>query len=320
VHVLMHVSCAGLNRTRLVSLFADARDNGIHSILAIRGGAPPVKNAELVRSLDIVRVAKEEFGDTFKIGVGAYPEGLWVVGDLVEGETVEENCARHIEYLREKVEAGADFAITQAFFDAKVFIDFVRECRAAGIPDSFPIVPGIMPIQSVESLMTLSKHINVTVPRSIVDQLEAVRQDKTAVLQKGVEIIGDLCEEVLKSGLARSLHFYTFNLEFAVRKIVEDRLRISSKQILPWKPSAHPKRMEEDVRPIFWANRPKSYLRRTEDWDQYPRGRWEGLVSGSEAFARLPDEDLFSRDTFFERNDIKRKAWGEAPQMRERNL
>jgi len=312
VHVLMHISCSGLARARLVSLLADARENGVHSILAIRGDTSPAKHAELTRSVEIVRIAREEFGDTFKIGVGAYPEGLWT-GDPVEGETLEQNRARHIQYLLEKVEAGADFAITQAFFDAKVFIDFVTDCRAAGIPDSFPIVPGVMPVQSLESLVKLSKHINANIPQRIMDQLEAVKADKTAVLQKGIEIVGNLCEEVLKSGMARSIHFYTFNLEFAVRKIVEDQLKISSKQILPWKPSAHPKRMEEDVRPIFWANRPKSYLRRTEDWDQFPCGRWEGLVSGSESFARLPDEDLFSRDTFFQRNDIKRKAWGEAP-------
>lgn len=314
VDVMMHVTCAGLSRADMIDFLSRALEAGITNVLALRGdeaGRQGSDNDEFPHAIDLVRAIREEFGDAFTVAVGCYPEGL---GPLRPGETMQENRARHIEYLREKVDAGANFAISQACFDAAAFISFIQECRAAGISHGIPIIPGILPIHSYKSVKALVADLGISFPVHMEDALTPIKDDAGSVLQTGIELVGSLCTELLNSDLVHGLHFYTFNLEYAVRQLVANHLAIGTKQVLPWRQSADPKRMEEDVRPIFWANRPKSYLMRTEDWAQFPSGRW-GNNSSCENFATLSEtEDLFSRDTFFQRQDIMRKAWGEAPQ------
>ncbi|GBG32729.1 Methylenetetrahydrofolate reductase 1 [Hondaea fermentalgiana] len=314
VDVMMHVTSAGLARADLVDLLQRALEAGITNVLAL-GGDPAGKtlrpSGDFAHALDMVRAIREDFGDAFTIAVGCYPEGL---GPLSSNESWTENRARHIGYLKEKVLAGADFAITQAVFDASLFVNFVRDCHQAGVSADFPILPGIMPIHNYKGLKSIVSDLNVSLPETFESALAPIQNDTGAVMSKGIELIGDLCAELLSSDVTAGLHFYTFNLEYAVRQLVEKRLALDAKQVLPWRQSANPRRLEEDVRPIFWANRPKSYLMRTEGWDQFPSGRW-GSGQPGENFAMLPDsEPMFSRETFFQRQDIMRKAWGEAPQ------
>ncbi|CAK9102743.1 Methylenetetrahydrofolate reductase [Durusdinium trenchii] len=320
VDVMMHLTCVGMTKEDVVSLLTRAKQAGIRNVLALRGDLPQPqggdapfvpKEGELTRALDLVRIIRSEFGSYFTVAVAGYPEGLGLDQDADE-ETRTANRDEHIQILKQKVDAGADLCITQAFFDAEVFKSFVRASRAAGIRPSTPIIPGILPIHSFNSIMSLTKHLGVSLPEKVRTRLLELKGDRKAISEFGIALAGEMSLDLLNSGSAHGLHFYTFNLEHAVRQVLEEKLKVTQQSVLPWRPSADPKRLDEDVRPIFWANRPKSYLLRTERWEQFPSGRW-GDLAGTDLLRSLQEsDDVVVRDSLFDRSDIKRKAWGEA--------
>lgn len=138
--VLMHLTCTYMTRDKVKESLDKARELGIRNLLALRGD-PPRGATDWVATpngfnyaVDLVRFIKEEYGDFFCIGVAGYPEVH------LEATSREDD----IRYLKEKVDAGADFVITQLFFDNQIFYDWVRDCRLAGI--TCELLPGIMPI------------------------------------------------------------------------------------------------------------------------------------------------------------------------------
>ncbi|CAI8035612.1 Methylenetetrahydrofolate reductase [Geodia barretti] len=193
------------------------------------------------------------------------------------------DCANYdedIQHLKEKVDAGADFIITQLFFEASTFIKFYHDCRRIGI--TVPIMPGILPIQGYRSLHNLTKLSKLEVPRNIMDAILPIKDDDAAIQKFGISFAVNMCKELLNSGLVNGLHFYTLNREVATISILtelgmwcDDPLSLKT---LPWKAPASHKRCTEDVRPIFWAQRPKSYIHRTKEWDDFPNGRMKNPV------------------------------------------
>lgn len=229
-------------------------------------------------------------------------------------------------YLKQKIDAGADFIVTQLFFDVPKFLDWVREVRRYGVGIEVPIVPGLMPIQTYAGFRKNVVDAGLSVPQWILDGLEAVKEDEVAVRQFGVEVGVKMVKELVESGLVAGVHFYTFNLERSTRLILEGAGLVpcsssSSSQQQPSSadgsssvaststtpppptpsPSSSPKqttlsvirkdkpwrtlflphsRRQEYQRPIFWANRPKSYISRTETWHQYPTtaNQWQCSV------------------------------------------
>ncbi|MGD8817400.1 MAG: methylenetetrahydrofolate reductase, partial [Acidobacteriota bacterium] len=138
------------------------------------------------------------------------------------------------------------------------------------------------------------------------------RQDDLAVRRYGVNLCVEMCERLRELG-APGFHFYTLNLQSPVMRILEG-LELAEgtagERQLPWRPSTYPSRREEDVRPIFWSNRPKSYLARTMDWDEFPNGRWGDRRSPS--FGTLHDYYILRRGIGLEEQEQKRrKAYGE---------
>jgi len=229
-------------------------------------------------AVDLVRLIREEHGDYFGICVAGYPEGH------VEAQAYKADLG----FLKAKVDAGADLVISQLFYDADVFLRFVDDCRAVGI--ECPIIPGIMPIQSYSTFTQVTRFCR-TVPDAVVAALEPIQNDDEAVKEYGVSLLRDICQELLDNGVP-GLHFYTMNLERAVTRIL-DELGVIPERVdrpLPWRSSANVRRTREDVRPIFWANRPKSYLARTMEWDEFPNGRWGD--ARSPAFGGLTDYHL----------------------------
>uniref|UniRef100_A0A8C4Q542 Methylenetetrahydrofolate reductase (NAD(P)H) n=1 Tax=Eptatretus burgeri TaxID=7764 RepID=A0A8C4Q542_EPTBU len=229
---------------------------------------------------DLVRHIRTEFGDYFDIGVAGYPCGH------PEAKSYEED----VMYLKEKVDAGADFVITQLFFSASSFLKFLTDCRRVGI--TVPIIPGIFPIQSYDSLRQLSRLSGLAVPEELHLAVERVKDDDAAIRNLGVDLAVSLCLELLTAGVS-SLHFYTLNREFATETILR-RLGLwqqEPRRMLPWAISADARRHAEEVRPIFWATRPKSYVHRTQAWDEFPNGRWGNCASP--AFGELKDYYLF---------------------------
>lgn len=155
--------------------------------------------------------------------------------------------------------------------------------------------------------MKLSK---LEVPQEIKEVIEPIKDNDAAIRNYGVELAVSMCRELLDSGMVSGLHFYTLNREVATTEILK-RLGIwkeDPRRPLPWAVSAHPKRRVEDVRPIFWASRPKSYIHRTQEWDDFPNGRWGN--SSSPAFGELKDYYLFYLKSKSPREELL-KMWGE---------
>jgi methylenetetrahydrofolate reductase (NADPH) len=212
-----------------------------------------------------------------------------------------------LKFLKDKCDAGADFIVTQLFYDVELYLVWVEKCRALGI--KIPIIPGIMPIQNYNGFKRMTGFCKTAVPRAIEEALELIKNDDAQVKNYGIELGISMCRRLLAAGTP-GLHFYTLNLERSVQQILEGLGYVTPKQIgrLPWKQSQIARRQKEDVRPIFWANRPKTYLERTGHWDDFPNGRWGPRESP--AFGDLADHHLlgFRVGTEAER----RKLWGES--------
>lgn len=150
------------------------------------------------------------------------------------------------------------------------------------------------------------------VPQWIVDAIEPIKDDDEAIRKYGVQLGIEMARELLACDDVPGLHFYTLNREVATKEILtaldlwcQDP---AASRPLPWKLSANKKRLCEDVRPIFWASRPKSYMYRTSDWDEFPNGRWGN--SSSPSFGDLTDHHLFYLRSRTKKGDLL-KMWGQ---------
>ncbi|XP_060040240.1 methylenetetrahydrofolate reductase (NADPH) isoform X3 [Erinaceus europaeus] len=302
LETVLHMTCCQQSRETITGHLHKAKQLGLKNILALRGDplGDQWEEAEggFNYAVDLVKHIRSEFGDYFDICVAGYPKGHPDAGSLEED----------LRHLREKVSAGADFVISQLFFEADTFFHFLKACSEIGI--TCPILPGIFPIQGYHSLRQLVKLSKLEVPQKIKDVIEPIKDNDAAIRNYGVELAVSLCRELLASGLVPGLHFYTLNREVATTEVLK-RLGMwneDPRRPLPWAVSAHPKRREEDVRPIFWASRPKSYIYRTQEWDDFPNGRWGN--SSSPAFGELRDYYLFYLKSKSPREELL-KMWGE---------
>eukprot|EP00118_Oscarella_pearsei_P005553 m.25641 g.25641 ORF g.25641 m.25641 type:complete len:662 (+) comp28853_c0_seq4:64-2049(+) len=302
LETMLHMTCTDATKDQLIGHLKKAKLAGIRNVLALRGDAPgggewKTPKGGLSYGSDLVRLIKEKFGDYFGICVAGHPRGH------PEATNYEEDLI----HLKEKVDAGADFIITQLFFEVDTYIEYVKDCRRVGI--TVPIIPGIMPIQGYNSLRHLVKLSKLEVPDVIQQAILPIKDDDEAIREYGIQQCFQLCKALLDYG-APGIHFYTLNREMATREVLlqlgmwnED----PAERPLPWQTSAHPKRVQEDVRPIFWATRPKSYIHRTQSWDDFPNGRW-GRAS-SPAFGDLKDYHLFYLRSRVKADEL-RKMWG----------
>lgn len=283
VDTCMHLTCAGMSRQVIDAALKNAWDAGCRTILALRGDTPRIASdqtpppSDFVYARDLITYIREKYGDGFDIGVAAYPEG----------HPEETDSQTLIEILKEKIDCGATFVITQMCYDADLFLDWVAACRAAGI--TVPIIPGIMPISGWASFWRRAKWCQVRIPPQFKDQLEPHCSDDAAVREVGSKLVADFCRKMIDNGVTH-LHFYTMNLEKSTTMILEKlgllkELPHLKNEPLPWTSSQLPERFAESVRPIFWANRKQSYIDRTSDWDEFPNGRWGD--SRSPAFGEL---------------------------------
>uniref|UniRef100_A0A671X1A9 Methylenetetrahydrofolate reductase (NADPH) n=1 Tax=Sparus aurata TaxID=8175 RepID=A0A671X1A9_SPAAU len=282
---ILHLTCCNQTKDKISGYLGKAKHLGLKNIMALRGD--PVgadweeEEGGFNFAIDLVKHIRSEFEDYFDICVAGYPTGH------PEADSYEED----LRHLKEKVDAGADFVITQLFFRAETFLKFLDDCRAIGI--TCPILPGIFPIQGYQSLRQLVKLSKLEVPEEITEVIEPIKDNDAAIRNYGIHQAVEMCRVLMDSGKVPGLHFYTLNREVATMEVLRQLgLWIEDpRRPLPWAVSAHPKRKVEDVRPIFWASRPKSYIYRTQDWDEFPNGRWGN--SSSPAFGELNDYYLF---------------------------
>mmetsp|Transcript_1827 Transcript_1827/g.4212 ORF Transcript_1827/g.4212 Transcript_1827/m.4212 type:complete len:622 (+) Transcript_1827:238-2103(+) len=301
--VLMHLTCTNMPKGDVKNALEKAKEAGIRNILALRGDPPLGRDTwekceeGFAHAIDLVKFIRQEYGDYFGIAVAGYPEG----------HISSPNLEQDMKHLKLKVDAGADFIMTQLFYDVDLYLNFVKRCRTAGI--KCPILPGLMPISGYNAFKRMIAFTKASVPESLLRALEPIRNNDAMVKAYGIELGISMAKRLLESG-APGFHFYTLNLEKSVTKILAGlglaTLQPKGLRPLPWKRSCATRRAKEDVRPIFWANRPYSYLSRTISWDEFPNGRWGN--STSPAYGELYDYHLMGLKSASVQN--RRKMWG----------
>ena len=195
-----HISCIGFPLESIRAVLARYRESGIKRIVALRGDLPSGTTGfgELRFANELVEFIRSETGDAFYIEVAAYPE----VHPQAAGASAD------LQNFKHKVEAGADGAITQYFYNTDAYLRFVDNCAALAI--DIPIVPGIMPIINYTQLKRFSDACGAEIPRWIIKRLQDFGDDRPSIRSFGIDIASSLCERLLAEG-APGLHFYTMN-------------------------------------------------------------------------------------------------------------
>ena len=313
LEVMMHLTCTNMQVSSINKVLIEAEKNDLSNILALRGDPPEGSSSweqhkdGFRHGVDLVRYIRKEFGDHFFLGVGGYPDGHQEQSDL----------DADISFLKEKVEAGADIVVTQLFYDVDNFLFFRDKCIKAGI--KVPIIPGIMPIHNYARFLKFTQFCQVSVPDSVTEQLELIKYDDSSVINYGIDQASGMCQKLIKNGVP-GLHFYTLNLENSVSAILKSLGLVSSQGIikeLPWRQStSDDRKTSEDVRPIYWSNRPVSYLTRTEIWDDFPNGRWGNIESPT--FGELNQYHAIRAGSRSDKIKAKRKKiWGEPKSIKD---
>merc|ERR1719316_951924 len=269
--VLMHLTCTNVTIDTTRKVLQRCKEKGLCNILALRGD-PPANAAEWTateggfsHAVDLVRFIRKEFGDYFCIGVAAYPEGH------IDAESFDKD----LQYYKEKVDAGADFGVTQLFYDTNLYFEFLKKSHALGVPKSFDVFPGIMPIQSYPGFRRMTGLCKTFIPKAIDEALELIKDNEAAVKEYGIELAVQMSRELMEGGCP-GLHLYTLNLEKSATAICEKLGLVGQGE----KPKEYPfnrstgTRGVESTRPIFWAQRAKSYVERTQGWNEFPDGRF----------------------------------------------
>jgi methylenetetrahydrofolate reductase (NADPH) len=195
-----HLSCISSTRENIRKALTVYQEKGISHMVALRGDMPSgmVEAGEFRYANELVAFIREETGDHFHLEVAAYPEY----------HPQANNPDRDLANFTRKVEAGANSAITQYFYNADAYFRFVDRCAGAGI--DIPVVPGIMPVTNYHQLARFSDACGAEIPRWMRKRLEAYGDDIASIRAFGEEVVTSMCARLLREG-APGLHFYTMN-------------------------------------------------------------------------------------------------------------
>lgn len=212
---MTHLTCVNSTRAQLADVLAEARARGIVNVLALRGD-PPNGSSEFVKteggfeySRELVEFIREQGG--FAIGTAGFPEGH-----------IACQAGKHVDwgYLREKIEAGADFVITQLFFDNNDFYEF-HDHLVGRLGVSVPIIPGVLPILSAGQTKKFVALCGAQLPKPLLRRIEELGGDDQAVTAYGIEYATEQCASLLEYGV-HGLHFYTLNKAHSTTEIVRN--------------------------------------------------------------------------------------------------
>ena len=314
----LHLTCTNMKRKVVDEALEEAKALGVRNILALRGDPPREEeyrledetengndeddsNETFTWAVDLIRYIRRVHGDYFCIGVAGYPEG-----HADQSHPTDQDPLHDLPYLIDKAKAGADFIMTQLFYDVEPYSKYEKMLREheSGIFAQMPIIPGLMPLQSYEILIRTTKLSHAKVPPELLQKLEEVKGDDEAVKQVGVEALRDIVEGIreVKTKGPRGFHLYTLNLEKAVSSLVErcnlippdpddnqippiddvtnpvnggnaayhhDRSSNSSSAAAQLTANSH--RSASPARPVPPNSNP---LSREATWDDYPNGRF----------------------------------------------
>ncbi len=224
VEAMAHVTCVGSSRDEIAAVLDELAEGGIKNVMALRGDPPKGETAftphpdGFAHASDLVAFIRSQPRRwDFCLGAAAYPEGHVETRDL----------ARDVAHLKAKVDAGADFLVTQLFFDNARYFQFLERAHTAGI--SVPVLPGIMPIQTVEQIERMTRMCGAGLPRVLAAAMDVRRQDPDAARELGLSFATLQCADLLRRG-APGVHFYTLNRSPSTRAILS-ALRITE----PWR-------------------------------------------------------------------------------------
>ena len=231
----LHLTCTNMSRKLVDEALEQAKALGVRNILALRGDPPRSEeyrddshpnaaeddsNVDFEWAVDLVRYIRKQHGDYFCIGVAGYPEGH------SDQSHPEHQSAEHdLPYLVEKTTAGADFIMTQLFYDVNAYQDYETRLREheSGVFKTITLIPGLMPVQSYQILRRTTKLSHSSLPSELSKRFEAVKGDDEAVKRVGVDVLSEIVETMKRtpSSQAKGFHFYTLNLEKVVTQILE---------------------------------------------------------------------------------------------------
>ena len=196
-----HVSCMGGSREELHDLLRLYRALGCRRVVALRGDLPSgmARMGDLRYASDLIAFIRQQHGDWFHVQVGCYPET----------HPQAEDALADLRHFKAKVDAGADGAITQYFYNADAYFRFVDDVRRLGV--EIPIVPGIMPISNFSQLKRFSDACGAEIPRWVAKRMQAYGDDGESIRAFSVEMLAAMCRRLIAGG-APALHFYTLNL------------------------------------------------------------------------------------------------------------
>ena len=206
-----HISCISSSKDEIRELLTAYKAHGIKRLVTLRGDVPSgeVSVGDFKYANELVTFIRQETGDWFHLEVAAYPE--------FHPEAI--SAAKDLANFKRKIEAGANSAITQYFYNADAYFRFVESCRKDGI--NVPIVPGIMPIYNFTQLARFSSVCGAEIPRWLRLRLEAYADDLPSLRALGSDVVSELCERLLAWG-APSLHFYTLNQAGIITNIMNN--------------------------------------------------------------------------------------------------
>lgn len=206
-----HISCISSSKEEIRELLKKYQDKGINRLVALRGDHPSgvVDIVDFSYANELVSFIREETGDFFNIEVAAYPEFH------PEALTAQDD----INNFKRKLDAGANGAITQFFFNVDAYFKFIEECQRKNI--DLPITPGIMPIYNYKQLSRFASNCGAEIPRWLRMKLESFGDDLDSLRDFGIEVISELCETLIQYRVP-SLHFYTLNKSKTVSRIIKN--------------------------------------------------------------------------------------------------
>ncbi|KDR73532.1 hypothetical protein GALMADRAFT_251254 [Galerina marginata CBS 339.88] len=218
VNTILHLTCTNMELGLVDEVLKAVKQQGIQNILALRGDPPRgeeewiASDPRFTRAVDLVSYIRSvpEYSAWFCIGVAGYPDGY---ADNPVDEDIE------IDRLKEKVDTGADFIMTQLFYDVDKFLSWYRKIRQRGI--TIPVIPGVMPIQTYSSFARVTKLCGTRVPESVSTELAAISHDDRLVKDYGVNLAVNIIKSLRVEGGINGFHFCTLNLEKSVQRVLE---------------------------------------------------------------------------------------------------
>ena len=217
IPIAPHLTCAGIKKSQATDLLDKYIELGVNRVMVLKGDPPkvrfPYKNSrdkgDFRFANEMVEFIKEHYKGYFHIQVGAFPEK----------HPQSKSFTNDIKFFVNKVNSGANSAITQYFYNVDAYFSFVDEVQKCGV--DIPIVPGIMPITNYENLMSFSKIAGAEIPSWIINRLKIYKDDKESLKAFGQEVVSEMCLK-LKAGGVKDFHFYSMNRTEPVLSIAQN--------------------------------------------------------------------------------------------------